>query len=788
MSHITQVRWNVKVIDSAPALRAHRTLRQRLRPFLRRELKSRLLSAAAAFGLIVGLSWLAVAALTGMDTESAHALRVELGMEAPDAVCGGYAQPSCSYDDQKQRDVERQYELDRRIRGAVLADLELRIHARQASLKEAKKLLETTSLDFEDRAYGGSLVLKDLLSEQVGMQPLTTLEHELDRHTELLDAAVFDERWDVDGDATQARLVRAIDARLVELSDYQAEVDAQQAREAQPWEEVAHEDRELTWGETFDEITADDNELALWLAQAGGAETTTSTLAALLEYERPRLAAALDPEDPVWQYGFSDPVLASTPIDRPSVRYRSPVETSVFLRLFGTTLLVFAAGLLLVVGPVVTATTTAREREAGTLPVLRMTGLSAGDLALAMAVGPNVFALVAGFALLGLAAGFVGLAGAGGLLLTPIALLLLLTLTTHAVAIGLGDALGQRVNAMVVGGALAVAVVLPGLLGSVLAAFNVTGSGLLLGPLPAVFGSLAAIPALPDLGMNLESQPLGAMMLVYALLVQVLLGMVCLHTWRRRVEQSWAPLFRPVEGIVLSVASVGCSALTLLDLSARVGTQDFDQLNLLTFMSSAFLLPVVAWLIVVSLRRPARANGQPSHIEARRAFVRFQLLLGATGVAVGLAYSLVMANSHLSTQQTEVMWATLTQGVLAAETALGALLWASRRRTGRAKVVLAGSALVMVQAAFTFGVYWLEVAHVARYNAPALPFMVGMDVSPYWVALMILLWAAGIAMIAAALMASRTRPSAETQAAGDAPAVDEDEEDDGEPRGRRLLH
>ena len=81
---------------------------------------------------------------------------------------------------------------------------------------------------------------------------------------------------------------------------------------------------------------------------------------------------------------------------------------------------------------------------------------------------------------------------------------------------------------------------------------------------------------------------LGMTLLGYALLTQALLAGICLLSWRRRVEQAWAPLFRPLEGVALALASVGCSALTLLDLSERVNTQSFDNLNLLTFLASAF--------------------------------------------------------------------------------------------------------------------------------------------------------------------------------------------------------
>src|SRR5262249_16333073 len=151
-------------------------------------------------------------------------------------------------------------------------------------------------------------------------------------------------------------------------------------------------------------------------------------------------------------------------------RYRSPVSTDVRMQLLGSVMMLLGAILLIVVGPTVTATTTAREREAGTLPVLRMTGLSAGDLAMAMTIGPNVFALVAGLGLVTLAGGL--LAATAGFVATATLMVVLLALSaaTHLTAIGLGDALGQRVNAMVVGGLLGLGVLLPGAIGTVMIA------------------------------------------------------------------------------------------------------------------------------------------------------------------------------------------------------------------------------------------------------------------------------------------------------------------------------
>src|SRR5690606_12114179 len=180
---------------------------------------------------------------------------------------------------------------------------------------------------------------------------------------------------------------------------------------------------------------------------------------------------------------------------------------------------------------IVTATATAREREAGTLPVLRMTGMSAGELALALVVGPNVFAAVLGGSLL--LSGVVLLAFTLPIsaLIVPLGLLVVLATATHLTAIGLGDALGQRVNAMVVGGLLGVGILIPGLLGGVLASFDIAATGLLLGPLPALTASVADISGLAQVGLYLGNE-LTLTMLAYSVCAQALLGLICLNSWR----------------------------------------------------------------------------------------------------------------------------------------------------------------------------------------------------------------------------------------------------------------
>jgi hypothetical protein len=71
-------------------------LLQRLRPFLRRDLKPRALSAVVAATLLSGLTWLGTSALTRMDSPAAQDVRVAIGMEDRFTVCDGPDSPSAT--------------------------------------------------------------------------------------------------------------------------------------------------------------------------------------------------------------------------------------------------------------------------------------------------------------------------------------------------------------------------------------------------------------------------------------------------------------------------------------------------------------------------------------------------------------------------------------------------------------------------------------------------------------------------------------------------------------------
>jgi len=848
----------------------------RLRPFLRRDLRARLVSALLSVAVLAGLVWLGISALTGIDSREAHDLRVQLGMEASDTVCGPSPRlPDCNYDDRLQEKVDREFYRLRGIRVAILGELQRRLTMGIGQLDLAEEVLEDMVVDPETgEVRGDTVALRDALSEAViDVSPAQAESVEIRRERLLGTFERLQERWPSDrnrlygtfpGHAMKARVNdRDVDVKMdpapeiawvddlrsdhamggsgrrfrTERPDMRTELLAAVRSEREDLRRIAKHTRGLLRRDTSDsssqthrqtnridlieELTPqghEDYEVFMrrlevagwltvrahvdWLDDAAAYDLNAALLnspaAALVADELPvvnreldRVArhelellhgAVTDSGHEIWGGGWFGDSASRGPLLRPMVRYRSPVTGAQKWRLFGVITFMLAGIMLVLVGPVVTATSTAREREAGTLPVLRMTGLSAGDLAIAMAVGPNVFALVAGGGLLLLALPVLALTVGLSAMVVPLALLSMFAAATHLTAIGLGDALGQRVNAMVVGGLLGVAVLGPGLVGSVMVVGDMAATGLLLGPLPAIIGETVNMSGLPFANMLSQVGAHGDMassMLGYTVVVQALLGGLCLLSWRRRVEQAWAPLFRPVEGAALALASVGCSALAVLDLSQRINVQTYDTVNLITFISTAFLLPVLGWLLVSSLVRPARATAVASCSETRRAFVRFQVFVALTAIALTSAYMLVLDGTSLRAEKSEIMWATLTQGLLIAETAVATLLWASRRRNGKHRVLIVGTIVALLQVGFAVAVYNLEVEHVAFTQKAGLPFMIGMEASPYWVAFLVVLWAAGLGLVLAALLRERGREQPDASASSDEPGHDD---------GNRWLH
>ncbi|HGG56293.1 MAG TPA: hypothetical protein ENK31_00680, partial [Nannocystis exedens] len=600
------------------ARKSRKSIFRSLRPFLRRNLKSRLVSATVAASLAGGLAWLGVSALTEMDTPAARDLRVSLQIEDEWAACDGPLRPACSFDDRLQHEVDLAFADEQQIRTAILDDLSRRVERAIANLDSAKQILESQAVDLSGEPMGGRKDLTELLLTTVDLRPLTSREQDQERTNALQRAAYsLSIRNGLIREGGQKALLQEIRIQrelLLAEHDKLRLIGTRESAEI----DTTTTDRGALWAELFNsDPYGKGGEIAGWLLSSGGQTQVTNTLARLSRERPDELAQALfNRNAEIWLGAFDPMVEITDPVVAATVRYESPVTPTRRWQLFGTSLLGLASLFFLIVGPVATATHTAREREAGTLPVLRMTGLSAGELALAMALGPNIFATVAGGLLLLLGVLALGLTAGFSALLLPLAALLFLAITTHIIAIGLGDALGHRVNALMVGALMAFGIVGPGLLGAALCTANVAGAGLLFGPLPAVLAGITELSGLAGTthAMIAYDSGFGGTILGYSLAVQGLLAGIFLLSWRRRVEQAWTPLFRPAEGIALALASIGCSGLTLLDLSERLNTQSFDNLNLVTFLASSFLLPLLGWLLVASLRRPARASAIADHV------------------------------------------------------------------------------------------------------------------------------------------------------------------------------
>ncbi len=825
-------------------------LTQRLRPFLRRDLRARLTSALVAVSVLFGLTWLGVSALGRIDSQEAHQLRVDLGLEAPFAVCGDADQPTCSYDDRAQAKVDREFAHAKMMRRAVLIELEDRVGLAQDRLEEATALVEESKSSKQTGLLQGDTVALEvaMLQSVVDLRPAQVASVEARRNRLLWPLQVVEDcetstlnsggwlacstdsdKWRQGGAASDMRtaLLKQLELERVTLAELQDKLAGLLARDVPDSDSDTDRDREdsrvsraeltasvLPKGDDAERF-AEGLELAAWLAvrppasalqgwdlfdagqdadlmsssvhhaaAASGLRTVGDTLATAAVVHADELRElVLEPGHDMWHGAWtsSDWAAPLGPITKSTTRYRSPLSGSQQWQIIGTFLFLLSGVMLVVVGPVVTATTTAREREAGTLPVLRMTGMSAGDLALAMTVGPNVFALIAGAGLLALALPMLLLTVGPAALLVPVGALLTLGAATHLTAIGLGDALGQRVNAMVVGGLLALGLLGPGLVGATMVVGDMAATGFLFGPLPLAIASglgLSGMPFAADAATG-GSSNLGSIIAGYSLVIQALFGLMCLMSWRRRVEQPWAPLFRPFEGAVLALASVGCSALSVLDLSERVHVQTYDDVNLITFVAVGFLVPVLGWLLVTSLVRPARASSVASVSEARRGFLRFQLFVMLTAGALAIAYQMVLKRTGLDSEQSEVMWATLAHGLMIGETIVATLLWTSRRRHARHRSLMMGACVVVLQLVAAGVIYGLEVDHVAVTRAAANPFLLGMGASPYLTVFLVLLWAAGLGLILAAVLRERDRSNTddtETNLAG------EDEP------GRRWLH
>ena len=294
--------------------------------------------------------------------------------------------------------------------------------------------------------------------------------------------------------------------------------------------------------------------------------------------------------------------LANLPAPEMPRLYVNPTPVRGFLGLLAMLSGIVAALAWTVLAPAITAHRVATEREAGTLPNLRMTGLSPLALALGVSVGGNGIALGLGAIFAGLGTVLAAVLGAPGL--GVMTLLSLLAGLVVGCSLGLCAGLfgGRRLNPSVTAVGLALATVL-----SALCAFPLVHEGVftavLFGPLAMASAGLWAGPAWEVLrAAHVDAVPTATtwLSLTYlAVLVPALTGVA----WRRRLEQPYlAPLPLRARWALVTVPLLG--ALNLFADVIADASRDFsrmsadDALALALSVSAAVAIslpPVLRW-------------------------------------------------------------------------------------------------------------------------------------------------------------------------------------------------
>jgi hypothetical protein len=100
-------------------------------------------------------------------------------------------------------------------------------------------------------------------------------------------------------------------------------------------------------------------------------------------------------------------------------------------------------------------------------------------------------------------------------------------------------------------------------------------------------------------------------------------------------------------------------------------------------------------------------------------------------------------------------------------------------------VLALGGLVVLAQGAFTAAVYAVEASWVLAHGRAASAVLLGMDLSPWWLLALVVLWALGIAIVVAAVLLDKADLAKRTVA-----PLHKDRTNDGETDadGQTWLH
>jgi hypothetical protein len=489
--------------------------------------------------------------------------------------------------------------------------------------------------------------------------------------------------------------------------------------------------------------------------------------------------------------------LSDLPLPPAPWRYTNPAPVRSFLFFFGGLCWMAAWLLLTVATPAAATYRTATEREMGTFPNLRMTGLSSRELAAAIAVASNLVPLVGGLLSLAFSALAWTCIGFGGFVGATIPGLGCGLLVGLSMALVLGQSYGRRKNPSM----LAVAVGSLSLLGGVAGLIGLgtsTASWSMFGPGAMGLGGIltSGLPLHLSQGDGLTVTST-ATVAVSLFMVTAAGGAVWLsqRVWARKLENNDAHTLTRAEALgVVVTATLGC-LLWLLEHGAR-WDWSLEDWGLAVFFVDLCLVLVIASVALASTRRPALAGVRPSAEAVRRSF-GWGTGIAAIVSAVSVITVVVIPGADdlpqalVSGASTRLLAPPLVQAALTCEVILAVILLRARTSQSVLRTMITGMFLAGGNALLTLFTVALVGANTASPALAALPFvaqpatMIQEGIAPIWVGLVVLLW---LASAAALLLVLSGRGPMGTSYDDELPDDEDDDDDSWDEPGPPVIH
>ncbi len=760
------------------------SLWRRIAPFARKDLRTSVRSAATGLFVVLAL-FVSLAASLGMSSASTAArLRFDLGIEARPTP---HARHAMRFNEDEHAAAQRSYKALAEARRAVLDDLRLRLeyaatvstHANgdAPGVEMATPSLEVPALSTAAThdAYGTHAVLAPLQQQPDASSPFAearqTLRALMSREADtppILAAGI--ERGTLTERLLATSSCDSVDTTCREILDW---IEAGEGAPASP--------------------------LLAELIRGDGTSLYQALTRADAWYDdcHPLGEAHVEPEFLDTPPARAPLQLSALPLPHAPWLYLTPTPVRSFLFFFGGLCWMAAWLLLTVATPAAATYRTATEREMGTFPNLRMTGLSARELAAAIAVASNLFPLGGGLLSLALCAVAWTCIGFGGFVGATVPGLGCGLLVGLSMALVIGQSHGRRKNPSL----LAVAVGSLSLLGGVAGLIGLgtsTASWSMFGPGAMGLGGILTSGLPLHLSDHFELPVTSwATVAVSLFMVTIAGGAVWLsqRVWARKLESNDAPTLTRPEALGVVVTVTLGSLLWLWEHGAR-WDWSLEDTGLAVFFIDLCLALVIASVALASTRRPALAGVRPSAKAVRRSFG------WGTGIAAvvlsGVSLSAVLfipgadelPEALAARASTRLLAPTLVQAALTCEVILAVILLRGRTPQSLLRTMITGMFLAGGNALLTLFTVVLVGANTASPALAALPFvaqpatMIQEGIAPIWVGLVVLLW---LASAAALLLVLSGRGPMGTSYDDELPDDDDDDDSWDEP-GPPVIH